>query len=98
MGTKLYVGNLPYSITDQQLEELFAKIGKVVSASVITDRYTGRAKGFGFVEMSTAEEAEKATKELNQTEYQGRKLIVSEARPREDRGNRGNRRPGPKRW
>lgn len=81
MNKKLYVGNLKYETTDKQLEELFAQAGKVVSANVITDKYSGRSKGFGFVEMSSEEEAKKAIEMLNGQEYDGRKMIVNEARP-----------------
>lgn len=91
MGTKLYVGNLPYSTTDASLGELFAKAGTVTSASVITDRMSGRSKGFGFVEMSTPEEAQAAIDMFHDKEYEGRKLTVNEARPKEERprGDRG---------
>jgi len=85
---KLYVGNLPYSATDQELTELFGAAGTVESASVISDRQTNRSKGFGFVEMATAEEAEEAIKKFNETEMGGRKIIVSIARPKEDRNDR----------
>ena len=82
MGTKLYVGNLDYSVTQDQLGELFAQAGKVVSALVITDKYSGRSKGFGFIEMSSEEEAKKAIEMFNEKDFQGRKLIVNEARPK----------------
>ncbi|WP_447973969.1 RNA recognition motif domain-containing protein [Nitrospira sp. Kam-Ns4a] len=85
MGNKLYVGSLPYSVTDQQLQDLFAQHGTVVSAKVITDRFTGRSRGFGFVEMSTSEEAQKAIAALNGTQYEGRSLVVNEAKPQERR-------------
>ncbi len=85
---KLYVGNLDYNITGDQLTELFSQAGKVVSAAVITDRYSGRSKGFGFVEMSSAEEAKKAIETFNGKDFEGRNLIVNEARPREDREER----------
>lgn len=85
MATKLFVGSLPWETTSEDLEQLFAKAGQVVSAAVITDRMSGRSKGFGFVEMSTDEEAQKAVKELNGADIAGRKIVVSEARPREDR-------------
>lgn len=85
MGNKLYVGGLPYSVTDQQLQELFAQHGTVSSAKVMTDRYTGRSRGFGFVEMATAEDAQKAIAALNETQYEGRALVVNEARPLERR-------------
>ena len=83
---KLYAGGLPYSISDGQLEELFAAHGTVESARVITDRHTGRSKGFGFVEMSSQSEAEAAIEALNGTDLEGRSLTVNEAKPREDRG------------
>lgn len=83
---KLYVGGLPYSVSDRQLEELFAAHGTVESARVITDRMTGRSKGFGFVEMSSTAEAEAAAEALNGSDFQGRNLVVNEARPREPRG------------
>ena len=76
MGNKLYVGSLPYSTTEQQLSELFAEHGAVQSAKVITDRYTGQSRGFGFVEMSTGEEAQKAITALNGTPLGGRTLVV----------------------
>jgi RNA recognition motif-containing protein len=90
MGKKLYVGNLPYTIDDAQLESQFAAIGTVESARVITDRDTGRSKGFGFVEMSSDEDANKAIEQLNGTPMGGRNLTVSEARPQAPReGGRG---------
>jgi RNA recognition motif-containing protein len=85
MNKKLYVGGLPYAVTDDQLHELFAAHGTVESARVITDRYTDRSRGFGFVEMSTAQEAEAAIAALDGTELQGRTLVVNVAKPREDR-------------
>jgi len=96
MGLKLYVGNLPYSTTDESLKDLFSKAGTVTSASVITDRQTGRSKGFGFVEMSTPEEAQAAIDMFHDKEHEGRKLTVNEARPKEDRprGNFGGDRGG----
>jgi len=81
VGTKLYVGSLPYSTTEQQLNELFSQYGSVQSAKVITDRYTGQSRGFGFVEMATGEEAQKAITALNGSELGGRTLVVNEARP-----------------
>jgi RNA recognition motif-containing protein len=89
MAMKLYVGGLPYSITDQTLEELFAQHGKVVSAAVIKDRDSGQSKGFGFVEMESDDEAQAAIKALNETEVSGRKLVVTPARPREERPRTG---------
>lgn len=89
LATKLYVGNLDYSVTGDQLTELFSQAGKVVSATVISDRYSGRSKGFGFVEMSSEEEAKKAIETLNGKDLQGRNLIVNEARPQEPRETGG---------
>ncbi len=97
MGTKLFVGSLPYSVDDQQLATIFADAGTVVSAKVIIDRDMNRSKGFGFVEMSTEEEAQKAIDTVNGKEVDGRTITVNEARPQEDRprggggfnGNRG---------
>jgi RNA recognition motif-containing protein len=86
MSTKLYVGGLPYSITEQQLLELFAQHGTVASAKVITDKFTGQSRGFGFVEMSTPEEAQKAISALNGTQLGGRSLTVNEAKPQEKDG------------
>lgn len=88
MATNLYVGNLPYDLTNDELSEYFAQVGTVVSATVITDRNTGRSKGFGFVEMSSEAESKKAIDELNGKDFKGRPLRINEARPREDRGPR----------
>lgn len=85
MGNKLYVGSLSYSVTDQQLHDLFAQQGTVISAKVISDRYTGQSRGFGFVEMATSEEAKKAITALNGTQFEGRTLVVNEAKPQEKR-------------
>lgn len=85
MSTKLYVGSLPYSTTEQQLQEMFAPYGSVQSAKVITDRYTGQSRGFGFVEMASGEEAQKAIAALNGSNVGGRTLVVNEARPQEKR-------------
>lgn len=85
MATKLYVGNLDYGVTGDQLGELFAQAGKVVEATVISNRYTGRSKGFGFVEMGSDEDAKKAIEMFNGKDFQGRNLVVNEARPREPR-------------
>ena len=81
VNSKLYVGNLPFSTTDQELQDLFASHGTVISAKVITDRYTGRSRGFGFVEMAAAEEAQHAITAFNGTELGSRTLVVNEARP-----------------
>lgn len=89
MSKKLYVSNLAFAMSDNNLEELFGTIGQVVSAKVITDRDSGRSKGFGFVEMSTDQEAALAIEKLNGTEVLGRAIGVSEARPQQPRENRG---------
>lgn len=99
MAKRLFVGGLPYETTNQQLEELFSQAGKVESVNVITDRYSGRGKGFGFVEMATEEEAKKAIETLNGYNFNGRSIVVNEARPQEDRGQRGGQRGSySKRW
>lgn len=87
---KLFVGNLSYSVDENQLRGLFEQAGTIESAAVITDKYSGRSKGFGFVEMSTMEEAQKAIDTLNGYELDGRKLNVSEARPMAERKPRGD--------
>lgn len=94
MATKLFVGGLPYSVTDDELNELFAPFGTVISAKVIIDRETNRSKGFGFVEMENDDEAKAAIAELHDKEVGGRKIAVNEARPQERRersfgGDRG---------
>ena len=89
MSMKLYVGNLAFQTSSNDLQQLFAQAGTVESASVIEDRDTGRSRGFGFVEMSSKEEGEAAISQFNGKEFNGRNLTVNEARPREDRGNRG---------
>jgi RNA recognition motif-containing protein len=89
MGKKLYCGNLSYNVRSAQLEQLFAEYGNVVSAQVIEDRETGRSKGFGFVEMSTDQEANAAIDGLNGQEHDGRSIQVNEARPREERSGGG---------
>ncbi len=91
MGTKLYVGNLAYSVSDSALEQMFAPHGTVRSAQVIMDRDTGRSKGFGFVEMSTDEEAQAAMAALNGKEIEGRTITVNEARSKEGGAGRGGR-------
>jgi len=91
MAKKLYVGNLAYSVTDSTLEQMFAAHGNVQSAQVIMDRDTGRSKGFGFVEMSSDQEAQAAIAAMNGQQVEGRSLTVNEARPREDRGGGGGR-------
>ncbi len=98
MGKRIFVGNLPFSATDQVLQDTFAQYGTVESAKVITDRATGRSKGFGFVEMATDAEAQAAIEKLNGAEYEGRTITVNEAREMQPRegggGGGGNRRPG----
>ena len=85
MSMKLYVGGLAYSVTEQELEALFAEQGKVTSVAIIKDRDSGQSKGFGFVEMEEADAATSAIKELNGKELSGRAIMVNEARPQEDR-------------
>ena len=84
MATKLFVGSLSFSVDDKQLNEMFAAIGEVISATVISDRFSGQSKGFGFVEMSD-EDAQKAIAELNNKDIDGRNLVVNVARPKEDK-------------
>jgi len=92
MPSKLYVGNLAYSVTNGDLEELFAQAGQVQSVAVISDKFSGQSKGFGFVEMSNSEEANKAIQLLNDAELKGRNIKVNEAKPRESGfGGGGNR-------
>lgn len=104
MGRKLYVGNLPYEIGENDLQELFARVGGVESVSVMRDQATGRARGFAFVEMNTEEGAQKAISELNDSQFGGRNLTVNEARPRPARGGfssgggGGSRRRSEPRW
>jgi len=94
MAFKLYVGNLPYSTTDDDLRELFAPYGDVESASVITDRDSGRSKGFGFVELKDETQGKAAIEAMNGKDFGGRGLVVNEARPREDRPRRDDARGG----
>ncbi|MCZ7649394.1 MAG: RNA-binding protein [Planctomycetota bacterium] len=91
MGKKIYVGNLPYSLTDDDLKDLFAAHGSVQSAQIIMDRDTGRSKGFGFVEMGSDEEAKAAITALNGKDLEGRAITVNEARPKENRAGGGGR-------
>jgi RNA recognition motif-containing protein len=103
MNNKLYVGGLPYSVTDGQLQELFSAHGSVESAKVIADKFTGQSRGFGFVEMSSGSEAQSAISALNGTQYEGRTLVVNEAKPQTNRnsggGGRDNRSGGGRnRW
>lgn len=94
MPKKLYVGNLPFSVTKDTLEKLFSEKGMVLSVNVITDSVSGRSKGFGFVEMEKNEDADKAIRELNGTEVEGRAIVVNEARPPREGGGGGGRREG----
>ena len=104
MGNKLYVGNLSFRVTSEDLHEYFAAAGPVESANVVFDRETGRSRGFGFVEMASEDDAKNAIAQFNGQEYDGRNMVVNEARPREDRprtgggggGGRGNY--GGNRW
>lgn len=89
MGTKLYVGNLSFRTTAEELREAFSAVGTVESASVIEDRETGRSRGFAFVEMATPEEAAAAIEQFNGKDFGGRNLTVNEAKPKADRGGRG---------
>jgi RNA recognition motif-containing protein len=103
MNNKLYVGGLPYSVTDGKLEEVFAAHGAVESARVISDKFTGQSRGFGFVEMGSGQEAQKAIDALNGAQLDGRTLVVNEAKPMASRdnnggGNRGNRNSARDRW
>jgi len=107
MASKLYVGNLAYSVTDTDLEALFSQVGAVESVAVITDKFSGQSKGFGFVEMTDADAAAKAIQQFNETELKGRNIRVNEARPREGGGgfnrsgggnNSGGNRGGRSRW
>ena len=91
MPTKLYVGNLAYSVSNDDLNELFSQVGQVQSAVVITDKFSGQSKGFGFVEMTTAEEVANAINQFNETELKGRNIKVNEAKPRESNFGGGSR-------
>ncbi len=97
MSNKLYVGNLSFRVTSDDLQEHFGTAGEVESANIVMDRETGRSRGFGFVEMASEDAANNAIAQFNGAEYDGRNMVVNEARPREDRGNGGgggNRRGG----
>ena len=107
MSTKIYVGNLSFGTTTQDLEEMFGEFGSVQSTNIIEDRETGRSRGFAFIEMSSEEEGQNAITKLNGKEISGRELIVNEAKPRENRagsgggyngGGGGNRGGGGSRW
>lgn len=91
MAKRLFVGSLSFDVSQQALEELFASVGTVESATLITDKFSGNSKGFGFVEMSTDKEAQKAIEELNGKEVAGRNIVVNEAKPREERPGGFNR-------
>ena len=95
MANKLFVGNLPFNATNQDLEELFAQSGTVTSVNIIMDKFTARSRGFGFVEMGTDEEARAAIERFHEYELNGRPLTVNEAKPREPRSSRGE---GRERW
>ena len=99
MPSKLYVGNLPYAVTNDDLQDLFSQVGQVQSVAIITDKFSGQSKGFGFVEMANAEDASRAIQQFNDTELKGRNIKVNEAKPRESGfggggGNRGGNRGG----
>ncbi|HKD67730.1 MAG TPA: RNA-binding protein [Candidatus Binataceae bacterium] len=106
MPSRLYVGNLSYSVTSSDLEALFSQAGKVESAAVVSDKFSGQSKGFGFVEMASPEDAAKAIEQFNETELKGRNIRVDQARPREggggggggNRGGGGGNRRGSNRW
>jgi len=87
MSMKIHIGNLPYAVTEPELSDLFAPYGTIESVKIITDRYSGKSKGFAFVEMSGRTEGEQAIQELNDLEVKGRKINVSEARPKRDKRN-----------
>jgi RNA recognition motif-containing protein len=93
MPSKLYVGNLAYAVTNDDLQQLFAQVGQVQSVAIITDKFSGQSKGFGFVEMASADDAAKAIQQFNETELKGRNIKVNEAKPRESSfgGGGGNR-------
>lgn len=96
MGKKIYVGNLPYTASNEDLSTVFSDFGNVESAKIITDRDTGRSKGFGFVEMSSDDEAEQAIEALNGKDFQGRNITVNEAKPQAPRESRGGGFGGPR--
>ena len=81
MGTKIYVGNLPYSVDDAKLKEMFSEFGEIAEATVISDKYSGRSKGFGFVTFANEESSQKAISEMNEKDFEGRAVKVSEAKP-----------------
>lgn len=85
MAVRLYVGNLPYNVTQSRLQEIFSPFGALGEITVITDKFSGRSKGFGFVEFENPDEAREAIEKLNGTDMDGRNIVVNEARPKEDR-------------
>jgi len=91
MSQKLYVGGIPYSSTEEEIKSTFSEAGEVASVMIISDRYTGRSRGFGFVEMANEEDAKKAIELFDGKDFEGRKLTVNVARPREERGNSRDR-------
>jgi RNA recognition motif-containing protein len=93
----IYLGNLPYSATEASIRDLFEGFGAVTTTKIVTDKFTGASRGFGFVEMPNDDEAQKAIAELNGKEFQGRKLVVNESRPRETTGGYSNNSRGPRR-
>ena len=98
MATKLFVGNLPFSATGTELEGLFGQVGRVTSANVISDKFSGQSRGFGFVEMDSAQEAQTAIEKFNGYELQGRALTVNEAKPQAPRGGGSDRSGRERRW
>lgn len=94
MGTKLYVGNLSYEVTDGDLKDTFSAAGEVADAKVISDKFSGRSRGFGFVEMASDDGAKTAIEKFNDTDLKGRKIVVNEARPQTEGGGRGPRSGG----
>ena len=94
MPSKLYIGNLAYSVTSSDLEELFSQAGEVASAAVVADKFSGQSRGFGFVEMANGADAARAIEQFNDTELKGRNIKVNEARPREGGDRGGDRRGG----
>jgi len=94
MGTKLYVGNMSYKVTTEDLQKRFSEAGEVVSVNIVFDKFTGQSKGFGFVEMATEEGAQEAVRALHNASLYGRGIVVNEARPQSDRPGGDRRRPG----
>jgi RNA recognition motif-containing protein len=94
MGNKIYVANIPFNATEQDITDIFSDYGEVLSARIITDKFTGQPKGFGFVEMGSEDDARKAISELNSKTFMGKTLMVSEARPQQPRSGAGDRKGG----